>query len=547
MTTYNRPAVAAAVLLTLLAPWAFAAAVPSQVVKTGAGAVQGLVEGGISAFKGIPYGAPPLAERRFLPPQPAPAWDDVLVAADFGAPAMQVYDRPHTGDPLSMQLATIYPMRSEMKIDNEDCLFLNVWTPGTDQGKRPVMVWLHGGGYAYGSGAWPIYDGTNLARHGDVVVVTLNHRLNAFGYLYLADVLGKDYARSGDAGMLDIVLALQWVRDNIARFGGDPGNVTIMGESGGGSKVSHLMAMPSAKGLFHKAIVQSGPGLTGVPKDTATRTARAVIAELGVTPSDDAAARAAVRQRLVTATAAEILDAVTAAEAKAGGGFGGGLPLAPVVDGDVLPRDPFAPGAPPQSADVPLLIGWNKDEMTIFNTTAPWFGTLRAEDLPARAAQLAGGKADALLAAYHRLFPDYSPTYLFNALMGDSWAFLGSVTEAERKADQGGAPVYMYYLTWETPVGNGVFKTPHTLDIPFMFHNVDKATAITGDSADARKLEQEMSGAWIAFARTGNPDNDAVPEWPAYDRESRATMVFDVKPAVVDDPKGEIRRILQSQ
>lgn len=513
---------------------------PSRVVETTAGRVQGLVDDGIASFKGIPYGAPPAAQRRFLPPQPPQPWDDVLVAADFGAPAMQLYDRPHTGEPLSMQLATVFTMRSDMKVDNEDSLFLNVWTPATDDGKRPVMVWLHGGGYAYGSGAWPVYDGANLARKGDVVVITVNHRLNVFGYLYLAELLGEDYAQSGNAGMLDLVQALHWVRDNAAAFGGDPGNVTIMGESGGGSKVSHLLAMPAADGLFHKAIIQSGPGLTGIPVDAATDNARKILAELGVAADDAAAAR----KRLQSATADELLAATAAAQEKAGGAFGG-LRLAPVVDGDTLPRHPFAPDAPAQAMDIPVLIGWNKDEMTIFNTTAPWFGTLSEDDLPGRVKQVVGDKAGALLDAYRNMYPDYSPTYLYNAILGDSRMFRGSVTLAERKAAQDGAPVFMYYLTWETPVGNGIFKSPHTLDIPFMFNNVDKAVALTGDSDEARNLEKQMSGAWIAFARHGDPSHDDLPPWPRYDAERRPAMVFDVPPRVQDDPNREVRLLLE--
>lgn len=513
--------------------------VPSAVVKTTGGRVQGLVEHDISVFKGIPYGAPPIGEARFLPPRPAEPWDDVLVADAFGAPAMQLYERPHSGEPLAMQLATVFPMRAETKIDNEDALFLNVWTPAADDGKRPVLVWLHGGGYAYGSGAWPMYDGANLARKGDVVVVTLNHRLNAFGYLHLAEILGEDYAQSGNAGLLDLVLALHWVRDNVAAFGGDPDNVTIMGESGGGSKVSHLMAMPAAKGLFHKAIVQSGPGLTAVPAGAATRTARAILAELGL----GSATPDRVRERLISLPAERILDAVRAAQAKAGDAFDA-LPLAPVVDGAVLPRHPFEPDAPAQSANVPLLIGWNKDEMTIFNISAPWFGTLGEAELETRVRELVGEKADSVLTAYRALYPDYTPTYLYNAIAGDTWALRGSVLQAERKAAQRAAPVFMYYLTWETPVGGGVFKSPHTLEIPLVFANVDKALALTGDSPAARRVEHAMASSWIAFARTGTPQNEAVPAWPPYDVERRATLVFDAEPRVVEDPKGRIRELL---
>jgi para-nitrobenzyl esterase len=534
---------AALMWLPAAAASALAAAVPvpTAVIDTASGSVQGLVDNGIASYKGIPYGAPPTGTHRFLPPRPAPAWEHVLDATAFGAPAMQLYDRPLNGTELSLQLATVFPTHAEKKIDNEDSLFLNVWTPalGTDDsGKRPVMVWLHGGGYAYGSGAWPIYDGANLARMGDVVVVTVNHRLNVFGYLYLAELLGPDYADSGNAGMLDLVLALTWVRDNIARFGGDPGNVTILGESGGGSKVSHLMAMPAAAGLFHKAIVQSGPGLTGVPTAAATDTARAIVAELGLDPADPGAVQAA----LATVPAQTLIDATFAAQARAGGGFGG-LRLAPVVDGRALPRHPFVPDAPELSRHIPLLIGWNKDEMTLFNVAAPWFGSLAAEALPGLFTELVGDRGEALLAIYLQLYPDYSPTYLYSAAMGDSRMFVGSALLAERHAARD-APTYMYQLVWETPVGGGIFKSTHTLEIPFMFNNVDKAVAFTGDGPEARALEAQMSEAWIEFARTGNPNTQRLPEWPRYDAERRATLLFDVESRVVDDPLGEVRELL---
>ena len=516
-----------------------AAPVASAVVATKSGAVQGVARNGVSAFEGIPYGAPPTGDRRFLPPQPAAPWQNVLVAAGPGAPAMQLYDRPHTGSALGLQLATVFPMRSEEKIDNEDCLFLNVWTPGADAKRRPVMVWLHGGGFAYGSGAWPIYDGANLARAGDVVVVSVNHRLNAFGYLDLAERAGAAYAHSGNAGMLDLVLALEWVRDNAAAFGGDPGNVTLFGESGGGAKVSTLLAMPAAQGLFHKAIVQSGPGVRGISREAARKVANAVLAELGLAQAEGAALREALR----TLGASQILEATRAAQAKAGPGFDA-FPLGPVVDGDVLPRDPFAPDAPPTARDVPILIGWNKDEMTLFSNTAPWFGKLGDAELPALARGLVGDRAGALVAAYRKLHPDYTPTYLYNAMLGDAFMMVDSLRIAERKAAQGGAPAYVYLLAWETPVGDGVFKSPHTLEIPLVFRNVDRALALTGESDAARALERRMSDAWIAFARTGDPNTEELPDWPAYDARRRPTMVFDVVPRVEDDPKAEARRLL---
>jgi para-nitrobenzyl esterase len=459
----------------------------------------------------------------------------VADATDFGAPAMQMYDRPSGDTALSRQLATVFTTASDMKIQNEDSLFLNVWTPGIDERRRPVMVWFHGGGYAYGSGAWPVYDGVNLARKGDVVVVTVNHRLNVFGYLFLEDLGGEPYAGSGNAGMLDLVLALQWIGDNIGQFGGDAGNVTIMGESGGGSKVSTLMAMPAASGLFHKAVIQSGPGLTGIPRAVADRNARLILAELGIEATD--------LKALETLPATTILAAAAAATAKAGGGAGG-IRLAPVVDGGVLPRDPFTPDAPAQSRDIPILIGWNKDEWTIFSTGEPWFGSLTDAALPALARGVVGDRAEPLIAEYRRLYPDYSPTYLFNAIISDARMMIGSIRLAERKAAQQAAPVFMYYLTWETPVGGGIFKSPHTLDMPLMFSNVDHALALTGESPEARALEAQMSASWIAFARHGDPNNAAVPRWLPYEPEARATMVFDVEPRLVNDPKSAIRALL---
>jgi len=516
-------------------------------VKTTNGDVQGLVKDGVQVLKGIRYGAPPVGPLRFMPPAKPKPWKGAADATDFGAPAMQMAPPLSTSPATDFgrQLATIYPTPAEIKIQNEDCLFLNVWTPSLGGGtpalggptKRPVMVWLHGGGYAYGSGAWPIYDGANLAKKGNVVVVTVNHRLNVFGYLYLGQLLNDAYAKSGNAGMLDLVAALEWVRDNIEAFGGDPGNVTIMGESGGGAKVSTLLAMPAARGLLHRAIIQSGPGLRGVPKDAATRTAKGVLDELHLDAADAKA--------LQSLPAEDILAAAFAAAAKAGGPMGGMMRLAPVVDGVVLPSDPFTPAAPAISAGVPILIGSNKDEMTLFTAAEPWFPTLTDAQLMQRAKLMAGAKAEPLVAAFRKLYPSYSPTYLLNQVMTTSM-FGGSITLAERKAAQKAAPVYMYYLVWETPVANGLFKSPHTLDIPLMFDNVDKARVLVGPGPEPETLEKQMSDAWLAFARSGNPNAASIPEWPPYTAERRATMLFDVKSRVVDDPNAEIRRILQS-
>lgn len=534
--TLLKGAAASALLIPSAATLA-AAALPrvSAVIQTAHGPVQGLIESDIHTFKGVRYGAAPVGAARFKPPAPPAAWTETRAAQRYGAPAIQLVGGATAYPPsdLAAALHTIFPASSEINYDNEDCLFLNVWTPNTASGARAVLVWLHGGGFSYGSGAWPLYDGANLARRGDVVVVSINHRLNCFGYLDLSEAGGAEYAQSGNAGMLDIVLALNWIKNNIALFGGDPNNVTIMGESGGGAKVATLCAMPAARGLFHKAIIQSGPSLEAMTPAQARASTQALMQALNVT---DVAA-------LQTLPA----DTILAAAASLDRGPQSEFRFSPVVDGAALPRHPFSPDAPAQSANVPLLIGWNKDEMSLFNSGAPWWGQVTEEQLPAMTAAFAREKAPALIAALRAAYPDYSPTYIFNAAMGASFMFGDSVKLAERKAAQRrGAPVYMYQLVWDTPVFGGVFKCPHTLDIPFMFDNVDKAEVFVGSGDAPRALANQMAGAWIAFAKTGNPNHAALPNWPAYSASRRATMFFDVEPRVVNDPLREVRRVLHS-
>ena len=515
--------------------------VPTKVVKTTNGAIQGLAQGGVQIFKGIRYGAEPVGALRFMPPQKPEPWKEIADATEFGAPAIQmftgVFASPVTD--FQRQLSSVLPIPQETKIGNEDCLFLNVWTQGLGDGRRrPVMVWLHGGGFVAGSGAWPVYDGAHLASKGDAVVVTVNHRLNVFGHLYLGGLAGDAYAKSGNVGMLDVVAALEWVRDNIEAFGGDPGNVTIMGESGGGAKVCVLLAMPEAKGLFHKAIIQSGAALRARSKDAETRLAKGILDELQITAED-------VRS-LHRIPAHAIVSAAFASTAKTeGAGNYGFINLSPVVDGVVLPVDPFIPSAPAISKSIPIVIGWNKDEMTLFNAAEPWFGKLTEPELMERAKQMAGAKSESLIAAYRNLHPDYTPTYNYNLLMTDTAFFADSITLAERKAAQKAAPVYMYNLVWETPVANNQFKTPHFLDVPFIFDNVEKARVLVGPGPQPEALARQMSDAWLAFARTGNPDAKSIPHWPPYTVEQRSTMAFDVKSRVIEDPNAEIRKILQ--
>lgn len=502
---------------------------PTKVVATRSGPVQGLVDRGVCAFKGIRYGAAPIGPLRWAPPQPAPAWTDTFDAADFGAPAMQLAGGTSVvaDNDFGFQMHQVFTTPSEMKVMNEDCLFLNVWTPATDAKARPVMVWIHGGGYAWGSGAQPIYQGDGLARAQDVVVVSLNHRLNVFGYLDLSTAIGPAYASSGTVGMQDLVLALRWVHDNIAGFGGDPGNVMIMGQSGGGAKVSTLLAMPSAKGLFHKAAIQSGPGLSLARKAGAFEATGRLLAALDVKPGDIAA-----------------LQAIPAPVILAAAAKSGGMGFSPILDGVVIPRDPFTPDAPDVSADVPILVGWCKDEMTIFTADEPWFGRMSEADLQTRVKPF-GEAGQKLLAAVRQAYPSYSPTYLWVALLS-SRVMAGSELLAARKAAKGGAPAYVYMMDWETPVADGIFKSPHTMEIPFMLYSYDKVRTFVGEGPGPAHMADQIGGAWAAFARTGRPDHPGIPHWPAYSGEKRSVMVFDTVSRVVDDPLPQVRAVLDA-
>ncbi|MBC2779073.1 carboxylesterase/lipase family protein [Parasphingopyxis sp. GrpM-11] len=505
----------------------------SPVVETEYGRVQGLSENGIHAFRGIRYAAPPIGDLRFMPPADPESWQDIADAAHLGAPCMQDYapSGPNITD-FMRELNTLFPTLSEDKIDNEDCLFLNVWTPGTDDGVRPVMVWIHGGGYAYGSGGWPAYDGANLARRGDVVVVTVNHRLHLFGYINLAPIFGEEFAGSGNAGNADLVQSLQWVRDNIANFGGDPDNVTIMGESGGGSKVSHLMATPAADGLFHRAIIQSGAGVTSGDAGQAADLARQLLDEAGIETVE----------QLRAAHPNALLEAMDALLGRLGRGFGSPH-FRPIVDSDFLPRHPFREGAPEQSHDVPVLIGWNTDEMTFFTLSHPWFGNLTDDALDAMAPGF-GEAGPALVANFRQKYPEFSPTYI--ATRARQAGFVQrTFTLADAQA-RTGAPVYMYQLAWETPVDGGQLRAPHMLDIPLMFDNVERSRVFVGLGEEPQRMADMMSDAWISFARTGVPSSDTLPDWPRYMPDSRMVMQLDLEPGIVADPERGAREILSA-
>ncbi len=484
-------------------------------VETSSGKIRGLAIDRVNAFRGIPYGASTAGERRFLPPAKPQPWTGVKETVEWGAEAPQV--SPHTEIP---EVRATIPQTGM----SEDCLRLNVWTSALGRNdKRPVMVWLHGGGFASGNGSYTIYDGTNLAKKRDVVAVTVNHRLSSFGFLYLAEIGGAKFAEASNAGMLDIIAALQWVHENIASFGGDPNNVTIYGQSGGAGKVSTLLAMPGAKGLFHKAIIQSGSNLRGVPAADATKAARDLMAKLNVKSVEDL--QKVPMQQLIQAT-------------------NGIQRLSPVLDGKTLPRDPFNPDAPPQSAQVPVLIGSTETEVTFFPNTQ--MDPIDDAALLARvkqAARVDDAKAKSLIDVYRKGRPGVSNIDVALILESDLRFRPGVLAEAELKSAQP-APVYMYYFTWRSPVHDGKLKAFHTLDIPFATANVDNGQSMTGTGQDRYALEDKMSAAWTTFARTGNPNHKGLPNWPKFNTTQRATMILGNECKVVNDPNGAERKAL---
>jgi para-nitrobenzyl esterase len=495
----------------------------APIASTKSGKVRGGVSAGINVFRGIPYGAPPTGALRFMPPMPPAPWTGVRDTLEFGDQCPQV-----PPSPVAAWTSWARPVG-----ESEDCLRLNVWTPGLRDGrKRPVMVWFHGGGYSVFNGSAPVYDGERLCKKGDVVLVTLNHRLNAFGYLYLAELGGEKFADSGNAGQLDLVAALEWVRDNIEEFGGDPHNVMIFGESGGGGKVSAILATPPAKGLFHRAAIQSGPGLRGTSREAATKTAKQILSALQLGPDQ--------ADQLQQVPASKLVEAVKAVTLGSPLGFG------PVVDGRTLPRDPFTPDGPAVSADVPIIVGYNMDETTVL-FPPPGVFSLDWTTLRQKLAPIVGEKTDKLVDVCRHKYPEASASDLYFQITTEAGMGLGSITLAERKSLQRRAPAFLYRLEWETPVEDGRLRTPHSLDLAMVFDNVAKSDSIIGSgAADAQKVADAMSSAWLAFAHTGKPNAKGLPIWPAYDTKTRATMVFNVGSRIANDPTSEVRKILES-
>jgi para-nitrobenzyl esterase len=508
-------------------------------VETAYGRLRGLRTDGLVTFKGIPYAGPVAGAGRFKAAPPLQAWTGVRDALQLGAPSCQ----PGRTSP-----------RGSEPAPNENCLFLNVWTPAADGRKRPIMFYSHGGGFTIGSGGAPYQDGGNLARTFDVVVVATNHRLGMLGFLYLGELGGEEYASSGNQGLLDIRDGLRWVRENIEAFGGDADNVMIFGKSGGGAKTSCLYAMPSATPYFNKASIESGPGIRMFPRDAAAETTLMTLKDLGLEKSEWRKLLEVPVDKLLAVQ--EVLGRPPAgpltmtggsrgmASGTQPGGFG------PVVDGAVLPRHPFDPDAPPISKDKPLVVGSNRDETVFFfreqrNTEV---FSLTEAALKERLTSELGADANVVLDTYCKGRPDASPTDLYIAITTARMFGIGAITIAERKQAQHGAPVFRYVFVHESqaliPGTNHKTGVPHAMEIPYKFYLVRAGEPRRGggggtmsiSSPEDEKAAHNMAEMWSTFARTGRPAAEGQPEWPAYTKPRRATMEIDAQCRVVDDP-----------
>jgi para-nitrobenzyl esterase len=491
------------------------------------GKIRGIRSEGVNIFKGIPYGGRVSGDRRFRRPAPLEPWTGVRDALQLGAPAMQSGGR---GAPAPA----------------EDCLFLNVWTPANDNKKRPVMFYNHGGGYVSGSGGSGGQDGTNLAGNFDVVVVETNHRLGLFGFLYLDEIAGSDYTGSGNMGILDITVGLKWVQENIAEFGGDPNNVMIFGESGGGGKTSCLYALPEAAPYFNKASIESGPGVRMLTQEMAAATTAGVIKELNISPKD--------WRKLLDIPAADLLtlqnkfpfvppflEKTTPIEPK-GNGFG------PVVDGTILPNHPFDPTAPEISRNKPLITGWNEDEYAFFAMQGQDTESFKMnfDQLPAKLEPRYGSDTQKIIDTYRKAMPNASAPDIYMAVSSITMMGLGSVEIAEKKTKQNRAPVYLYNFGYKSenkiPGTDYPMGTPHAMDISFKFNNEvppkegeQPRMSFAGSRPERFVASHKFAELWATFARTGKPAAEGVPEWPAYNLKDRATMRIDTQCEVINN------------
>jgi para-nitrobenzyl esterase len=497
---------------------------PTDVIATtSAGKVRGVAVDEVKVFKGIPYGGNTAGKNRFMPPTKPAKWTGVRDALEYGHTAPQVTDAAP---------------RSDAPAQGEDCLVLNVFTPEVgSKGKRPVMVWLHGGGFATGSASGPIYVGVNLAHKHDVVVVSINHRLNVFSSTYLGEVAGSEFALSGDVGMLDIVAALHWVRENIDHFGGDPNLVTIFGQSGGGRKVATLMSMPGAKGLFQRSIIESGAVLRLTTREDAIRQTDLLLRELNLQPGQARELQNIPVEKLLAADA-NVQKEITLREP-------GMVANSPMVDGKAVPTHPWDPAAPPLSAPIPLLIGSARTEETLYDRPTPEKLALDEAGLRERTAKRLGVDPAPVIGAFRKSYPDVSPWDLYILIATDHPRAAYTRELAKRKVAQAGAPAWVYRFDWETPEGGGHMRSPHAVEVPFVFDNIKIAGQFISKMPEAYALADKLSATWATLARTGNPNSPMIPNWPTYSVDRRDTMLFNNDCRVEQDPAQAARLAIE--
>ncbi|MEV0764757.1 carboxylesterase family protein [Nocardia sp. NPDC050435] len=504
----------------------------TTVVATTNGRVRGAVVDGVYVFKGIPYGDSTAGDARFAPPRLAPAWTGIRDATEFGPASPQFPTALRPGDAPILAALFDAPLQHPQ---SEEMLTVNVWSGGLDGvANRPVIVHLHAGAFQFGWSSWPMYDGGRLARDGDAVVVSLTYRLGVLGFLYLAELGGPEFAHSGNVGLLDVLAALGWVRDNIAAFGGDPGNVTVVGDSAGAGVVTGLMAMPEARGMFHKAFTISVGGSSGVQPEQATTVAEAIIKELGFSRGDNLAPLREIR-------VGRLVRAQLAASARMGEfTFGGSFRFGPVIDGLHLTDSPLQIAVRGEAMDVPLLLGSAKDEFTLL--AADMAADLDEQQVRRIAQTMMGDYGETVLDTFWSRRPGATPGEVMLAIWSDSTR-ISTLRIADGHVRHGSNPVYCYLFCWESPVEGGKYGSTHILDSPFWFNNVDTAP-ITGDAPERYPLARRMSKALLAFARTGDPNHDGLPDWPAYRVGDRPTMIIDRTCEVRLDPYGAEREVM---
>jgi para-nitrobenzyl esterase len=494
----------------------------NPIVETRYGKVQGYEQGAISVWKGIPFALPPTGERRFRAPQPLEPWTGVRQATTFSPMAPQV---PAMGERM------VGAMGAERAVDqrpmSEDCLYLNIWSPGAGHEMRPVMVYIHGGAFTLGSASDPWYDGTSFAANHNLVVVSLNYRLGILGFVSVQDLAGAEAGYTANCALLDQTAALEWVRDNIVAFGGDPDQVTVMGESAGAMSIGALLGMPAARGLFQRAILQSGAAGNLNTRPQAAQVARALLAKLGLETTQ-------------LSTLAEVpLEILLKIQPELGREFGGVRAYSPVIDGETLPQHPLVMIAQGSAAQVAILAGTNRDEWRLF---AMLSGGPKVDEQQLK--QLFVDAAEPALALYTETRADRSKELAWIDMMSDLIFRMPAIRLAEGQVRQG-APVWMYRFDWESPAFGGVLGAAHAMDIPFVWNTLDMPLSrmFTGDSPARQPLADLMHASWASFIRSGTPAIGSLPAWPPYDLDRRATMLFGDVPRLVDDPQGQVRAL----